>query len=103
MVTRMDLSTMLYVWCLSYFRYSPSRAKATSLLMFLDPTQLDTNAHARTHAHVHIHTLTHGSTPLKEGSARRRRCCLHNTQQTQGKTTQTVSGIRTSNPSNGEP
>jgi hypothetical protein len=50
---------MLHVHCLSYFRYIPTRDKATSLLMFLDPTQLDTHTHSRTQTHTHTHTYTH--------------------------------------------
>jgi len=51
-------------------RKSPTRAYATSLLRFLDHTQLDT----------HIHTQTPCWTPLNEWSARRTGCYLHNIQ-----------------------
>jgi len=60
MVARTDLNIMLHVYCLSYLRYIPTRDKATSLLMFLDPTQLDTHPHSRTQTHTN--TLTHTNT-----------------------------------------
>jgi len=52
---------------------------------------------SRTHTHTHTHTHTLARAPLNEGSARRRGCCLHNTQHTN---IYIISGFRTRDPSN---
>ena len=70
------------------WRYKPSRAEVASLLRFIYHTQRD----ARTH--------TPGRTPLKEWSAYRRGCYLHNIQLTQDTNVYAFSGFRTSDPSN---
>jgi len=50
MVARTNLNIMLYTWSRPCFRYNPSRAKATSLLMFLDQTHLDKHTYTRARA-----------------------------------------------------
>ena len=56
-------------------------------------------SHSSRHTHTHTHTHTQSKTSLNEWSVSRGGRCLQNTQQRQKTNSQTLSGVRTRNPS----
>jgi hypothetical protein len=78
-------TTVRKIQCSNMFSFLwlniPIRAQATSFLRFLNHIQLDTYTHTR-------------RTPLKEWSVRRKGRYLHNTQQTEGRTSMPSVGFQ---------